>query len=607
MRDKLKAEKRGSKRWWKLSTEIMDKSGKSCSVPALKTPSGWVTDPLGKADLLADTFSSKFGLPDVEINEYSAVRPLRCHHGFVLVRSRHVRRVLEALDANSGTGPDGLAARVLKYCSSELSFPLAKLIRRIVAEGSWPVRWTKHWLMPLYKRKSVYDPENYRAINLTAQISKAAERVFMPHFSPTLESDAFGASQFAYRKKHGSRDAVALYVLSWISFMDSGFKTGVYCSDVSGAFDRVSADRLMQKLSSLNLNQRMLSVIRSWLRDRQGFVIVNGRQSKPMELRNMVFQGTVFGPTLWNAYFGDCVCAVQGCGFQVVIYADDCNAFKPYARTRSNASILEDMRECQDALHSWGRANAVTFDAGKEHFMIVSNVEPYGGPVKLLGIDFDAKLVMHTAVHKCAVKASVKLKTLLRVRRFYNTTDLVMLHKSHILSFVEYRTPGVYHASTSVLAELDRVQEQFVRQLDLSEEDAFMHFNLAPLCVRRDVAILGFIHRAAIRQGPQHLWRFFRLDSCAPPRRSARRDRRHSMHLAEWPGVRHLDIMRRSALGAIRVYNLLPADAVTTNSISDFQTRLTDIVRDRVVASDYRWKHVLSPRCRLFNNHPLIS
>ena len=93
----------------------------------------------------------------------------------------------------------------------------------------------------------------------------------------------------------------------------------MYCSDVSGAFDRVDADLLLRKLSSLNLNARLLKVIRSWLSDRRGFVIVCGKKSFEMRLRNMVFQGTVLGPTLWNAFFGDCVCAIHCCGFDIVI------------------------------------------------------------------------------------------------------------------------------------------------------------------------------------------------------------------------------------------------------------------------------------------------
>ena len=98
--------------------------------------------------------------------------------------------------------------KVLKICAAQLWFPLSKLVRRIVLLGCWPSAWVVHWLMPLHKRKAKSDGSNYRAINLTAQISKVLERYLSRMFVPSLEQRAFGAKQFAYRKKHGARDAV---------------------------------------------------------------------------------------------------------------------------------------------------------------------------------------------------------------------------------------------------------------------------------------------------------------------------------------------------------------------------------------------------------------
>ena len=238
--------------------------------------------------------------------------------------------------------------------------------------------------------------------------------------------------------------------------------------------------------------------------------------------------------------------------------------------------------------------------------MIISNVDACGGPAKLLGVEFDNRLLMASAVHKCARKAAWKSKALLRCRRFYSVVDLVMLFKSHILSYIEYRTPGVHFASSSVLLELDDVQSRFVRQIDLSEESAFMNFNLAPPCVRRDIAILGVIHRAAMCEGPPQFWKYFRIDSVLPVERRTRNARRHEMHLVEWPHGRDLDIMRRSALGMIRVYNILPADRVAKRCLKEFQRGLTDLVRDRVIARDARWKFLLSSRHQIFQYHPLI-
>ena len=87
--------------------------------------------------------------------------------------------------------------------------------------------------------------------------------------------------------------------------MCRGAKVGIYCSDVSGAFDHVSADKLIRKLAACGVNSRMLQVIRSWLRDRKARVVVAGAESQEFNLSNMLFQGTVWGPPLWNAFFGD--------------------------------------------------------------------------------------------------------------------------------------------------------------------------------------------------------------------------------------------------------------------------------------------------------------
>ena len=102
----------------------------------------------------------------------------------------------------------------------------------------------------LQTEKSVYDQRNYRGIHLTSQISKVAERVIAALFVPQLIcSGAVGRNQFAYMPERGARDAFAQLVLFWISLFGRKRKIAVYCSDVSGAFDKVNSRRLLQKTS----------------------------------------------------------------------------------------------------------------------------------------------------------------------------------------------------------------------------------------------------------------------------------------------------------------------------------------------------------------------
>ena len=111
--------------------------------------------------------------------------------------------------------------RLLKRCSHVLAPVLQKLIIAILSIGEWPLLWMMHWVVPLFKRKSVYDPGNYRGIHLTSQISKVAERVIAALFVPQLiHNGTFGRNQFAYMPERGARDALAQLVLTWISLFD---------------------------------------------------------------------------------------------------------------------------------------------------------------------------------------------------------------------------------------------------------------------------------------------------------------------------------------------------------------------------------------------------
>ena len=56
------------------------------------------------------------------MNVYSTIHTHTCRQQVKQMRSVHdARKTLEALDVNSGTGPDLLPALILQYCAKELS------------------------------------------------------------------------------------------------------------------------------------------------------------------------------------------------------------------------------------------------------------------------------------------------------------------------------------------------------------------------------------------------------------------------------------------------------------------------------------------------------
>ena len=234
---------------------------------------------------------------------------------------------------------------------------------------------------------------------------------------------------------------------------------------------------------------------------------------------------------------------------------------------------------------------------------VLSSSDPQGDAFKLLGVSFDCMLDMTDAIGSVVMDAGWKMKSLLRTRRFYCDAQLVLLYKSYRLSFLEYRTPAIYHARRDVLSRLDNVQQRFLRDAGIDELTALTHFNLAPLATRRDIAILGLVHRTVLGKGPAHVRKHFRLAGSLELSGS----RRQSRHLVDPRKKITGNIICQSALGLAAVYNmLLPGNVVMLDSVGSFQGCLQQIARERTTNGCEDWATTFSPRIPLAS-HPLLA
>ena len=111
-----------------------------------------------------------------------------------------MERELKNLDTNKATGPDQIGARISKELAAEIAIPMAILSRRILNEACWPNIWKIHYLAPVFKRKSVYAPGNYRGVHLTAIASKVVERVIANPLILFLQQHGFGTNQWDFAR-----------------------------------------------------------------------------------------------------------------------------------------------------------------------------------------------------------------------------------------------------------------------------------------------------------------------------------------------------------------------------------------------------------------------
>ena len=82
-------------------------------------------------------------------------------------------------------------------------------------------------------------------------------------------------------------------------------------------------------------------------------------------MSEMVFQGTVLGPLLWNIFFKDAGDIIRNFDFKDLIFGDGVNGVRLYPNCVQNHFIETDVRNVHMKLHEWGIANRVSFDASK--------------------------------------------------------------------------------------------------------------------------------------------------------------------------------------------------------------------------------------------------
>ena len=58
-------------------------------------------------------------------------------------------------------------------------------------------------------------------------------------------------------------------------------------------------------------------------------------------MSDMIFQGTVLGPLLWNIFFKDAGSIIRGEGFKDLVFADDINGMRFIAVTRQTILLKQ--------------------------------------------------------------------------------------------------------------------------------------------------------------------------------------------------------------------------------------------------------------------------
>jgi hypothetical protein len=240
----------------------------------------------------------------------------------IVVSQEHVTSLFKHIDVNKAPGPDGIGGRVLRCCADQLGSVFTHLFQLSLDSGHIPALWKFSNIVPLPKKTTPKQPNDFRPVALTSVVMKTLEKIVKSLVLAATEK-SLDPLQFAYRAGRGVDDA-KLFILNTLykHLEKPKAHARILFADFSSAFNTVQPHILVQRLlSDFNVAHQLVQWILDFLTNRQQRVFVNGMYSDVRTTNTGSPQGCCLSPFLYILYTDSCRCSREGS--HLVKFSDD--------------------------------------------------------------------------------------------------------------------------------------------------------------------------------------------------------------------------------------------------------------------------------------------
>ena len=217
-----------------------------------------------------------------------------------------ISTAISQLKHGRSCGPDGLINEFYIYGKTELIPVLLVLFNKIFEIGHFPEGWSEGYIIPLHKKGSINNPENYRGITLLSTLGKLFSRVLNNRLSSWAENySVYIESQTGFRKNMGTVDNIFVLHGLITHMLNAGKK--LYCGfiDFTKAFDYVVRENLWTKLIKIGLRGNILNIIKAMYKGIKSKVKYLNRLSNEFYCDLGVRQGECLSPFLFSMFLND--------------------------------------------------------------------------------------------------------------------------------------------------------------------------------------------------------------------------------------------------------------------------------------------------------------
>ena len=407
-----------------------------------------------KANVFGDYFSGVFTQePEAKFKELPHRTPsFPCDN--VSFTDEVILDKLKNLKVNKSPGPDLLHPRILYEVRHLIVTPLRLIFETSFNNGLIPQDWKFANTVPIYKKGSKAEVNNYRPVSLTNVACKIMESIIRDHVMKYfLDNHLFSNRQYGFLRGRSTVLQLLSIIDDWTVKLDSGGQIDCIYMDFEKAFDKVPHRRLISKLHSYGIHSKIILWITDFLDKRQFRVTVNGKFSSWHDVVSGIPQGSILGPLLFIIYINDLPDLCNDLHTKLYIYADDTKIYRHILKSEDQDVLQNDIHRLKNWADEWllklnvEKCWGMTYTANISN---LSNTKYYiedcnthyelvkADSVTDLGVRFDSKLAFSDHISEKVNKAYSILGIIKRNFIYLDNDSFVLLYKAMVRPHLEY-------------------------------------------------------------------------------------------------------------------------------------------------------------------------
>ena len=394
--------KDNSKKQWNMINSLLNRNTKKRGVSSLKDENGNIVNtPLAIAEKFNEYFSNIASNLKSKINSNCSstdfnkflTDPVNAANPMIIkpVLAYEIALIVKNMK-NKSTLDTKVCALKIAALDNKFNVAFAQVITSSFEEGVFPQPLKLARVVPIHKGGSKCDVSNYRPISLLASFSKIYEKLMHKRLVEYMQSNnSFYEMQYGFRSGRSCEHALLTAQNILLNNLNKNKISLLLLIDFSKAFDMVDHSILLGKLKHYGIRCKALQWFASYLRNREQFVSVNGKDSQKCTIDFGVPQGSILGPLLFVIYINDMPEISKFAKF--ILYADDANII---ITGNTLNEIEEQLFSLINALLDWVDSNGLLLNLKKTVFMLFSRQK--------IALNFTVKIKNTVIEHKSETK-----------------------------------------------------------------------------------------------------------------------------------------------------------------------------------------------------------